>query len=68
MLARALMRQHTGQQRAKPMPVQEPGEGEQAGTPGNLLVGEADLDGVVGGLELNEAGHCWVSRFPCGNR
>lgn len=49
------------------MPVQETGEGEQAGATGNFLVGEADSDGLIGGLEFNEVGHCLVSRFPCGN-
>lgn len=67
LFARALMREHAGQQCAQPMPVQKTGEGEQPGAPGNFLIGEADLDGLLGCLEFNEAGHCWVSRFPCGN-
>jgi hypothetical protein len=45
------------------MPVQETGKGQQTGATGNSLVGEADLDRFIGSLELNEFGHCLVSRF-----
>jgi len=44
--------------------VEEAGEGEQPGPPADLLVGEADLDGLFRGLEFNEFGHCLVTGFP----
>jgi hypothetical protein len=48
------------------MPVQETGKGQQTGTTGNFLVGEADLNGFIGSLQFNEFGHCLVSRFVGG--
>lgn len=60
------LREHAGQKIAEAMPVEEAGEGEEAGAAGNFLIGEADLNGFVGSLELNELGHCLVSRFVGG--
>jgi hypothetical protein len=56
------LRQHPRQQRAKAVPVQEAGKRQQSGPAGNFLVGEADLDGFIGCWELDEFGHCLVSR------
>jgi hypothetical protein len=60
------LRKHPGQQIAEAMPMEKAGKGEEAGAAGNLLIGEADWDGFVGSWELDELGHCWVSRFVGG--
>ena len=46
--------------------MEEAGEGEEAGPPGNFLVGETDLDGFLGRGQFNKFGHCLVS-FSVGN-
>jgi hypothetical protein len=61
LLALAHMRQDPGQQRAEAMPVEEPGKGEQPGPTADLLVGEADVDGLLWSFEFNEFGHCLVT-------
>ena len=61
-LALALVRLDPGQQRAKAMPVEEAGKGEQAGPTTDLLVREA-VDGLLGSFEFNELGHCLVTGF-----
>ena len=53
--------QHLGQQLTEPMPVQKTGEGQQAGSATDFLVGEADLDGLLRRFEFNEFGHCLVT-------
>jgi hypothetical protein len=55
--------QHARQQLADAMPVQEAGKSQKTRATGNFLIREADLDGFVRSLELNELGHCLVSRF-----
>jgi len=55
-----------GEEVAKAMPLEESSEGQEAGTAGNLLIGEADLDGFIRGFESNEFGHRLVSRYVGG--
>lgn len=58
------MRQHTGQQQTKAVPVQKPSEGQQPGATADFLVGETDFDGFGGCFESNELGHCLVAGIP----
>ena len=62
LLTLGTMGQQLGQELSQPVPMEKTGEGQQPGSPADFLVGEADFDGFLSGFELNEFGHCLVTR------
>ena len=57
----AHVRQHLPKPCAEAVPMQESAEGDQAGMSADFLVGEADLDRLVGRVNLDEFGHGLVT-------